>query len=90
LVYLPTSGSLADMVVDLHPYNREEAEKALARIDDIQTMLSTLDVENNPQMWEAIPANPDRLCMYCPYFKPYSEDYQAGCPGDTKFGNPKP
>ena len=89
LVYLPTSGSLADMVVDLHPYSREEAEKSLARIDDIQTMLSMIDVENNPQMWEQIPSSSDRLCMYCPYFKPYSEDLAAGCPGDTKFGNPK-
>jgi len=89
LVYLPTSGSIADMVIDLHPYNREAALAALSRIDDIQTMLSTIDVENNPQMWEQIPAAPDRLCMYCPYFKPYSEDYATGCPGETKFGNPK-
>lgn len=89
LVYLPTSGSISDMVIDLHPYSREAAMKALSRIDDIQTMLSTIDVENNPQMWEQIPASPDRLCMYCPYFKPYSEDYSTGCPGDTRFGNPK-
>lgn len=83
LVYLPTSGSLDEMHIELFDYDESVALKALSRIDDLYTLLSTVDVEANPGMWSVIPAEPSRLCNYCPYFLPFSKDLTKGCNGDT-------
>ena len=84
LIYLPTGGSITDMYVELHPYDEQVALDALARLDSIYTLLSTIDVETNPQMWSMIPIVPSRLCNYCPYFLPFSDDPSKACAGDTK------
>lgn len=84
LVYLPTSGALDDLHVELFDYDESVALKALSRIDDLYTLLSTVDVEANPAMWDVIPAQPSRLCNWCPYFMPYSKDSAKGCGGDTQ------
>lgn len=83
LVYLPTSGSLDDMHLEMYAYDEQVALDALARIDSLYTLLSTVDVESNPKMWDLIPAEPSRLCSYCPYFLPYSQDSARACKGDT-------
>lgn len=83
LVYLPTSGSLDDMHVELMDYDESVALKALSRLDDLYTLLSTVDVEANLAMWSLIPASASRMCNYCPYFKPFSDDLAKGCNGDT-------
>lgn len=83
LVYLPTSGGLDEMHIELFDYDESVALKALSRIDDLYTLLSTVDVEANPAMWSVIPAEPSRLCNYCPYFLPFSKDLTKGCNGDT-------
>ena len=85
LVYLPTSGSLDDMHMEMYEYDEQVALDALARIDSLYTLLSTVDVENNPKMWDLIPAEPNRLCSYCPYFLPYSKDSARACKGDTDY-----
>jgi len=84
LIYLPVTGSLDDLHVELHDYDEGIALAALARIDNIYTLLSTVDVETNPQMWQHIPTAPSRLCNYCPYFKPYSNNLELGCNGETE------
>jgi hypothetical protein len=84
LVYLPTSGSLDDMHLEMYQYDEQVALDALARIDSLYTLLSTVDVESNPQMWDLIPAEPNRLCSYCPYFLPYSKDLSRACHGDSQ------
>ena len=84
LVYLPTSGALDDLHVELFDYDESVALKALSRIDDLYTLLSTVDVEANPLMWDVIPAQASRLCNWCPYFMPYSKDSSKGCAGDTQ------
>jgi hypothetical protein len=84
LVYLPTSGSLDDMHMEMYEYDEQVALDALARIDSLYTLLSTVDVESNPQMWDLIPAEPTRLCSYCPYFLPYSKDLSRACHGDSQ------
>jgi hypothetical protein len=86
LVYLPTSGGLDDMHVELFDYDESVAIKALSRIDDLYTLLSTVDVEANPQMLTVIPAAPTRNCNWCPYFLPFSTDLSKGCNGDTISG----
>jgi hypothetical protein len=83
LCYLPTSGSLTDMVLIMHDYDEQVALNALARLDSIHTLLAAADVEANPEIWSQIPAEPDRLCAWCPYFKPFSKSLVEGCPGDT-------
>jgi hypothetical protein len=84
LVYLPTSGSLDEMHVELFDYDEAVALKALSRIDDLYALLSQVDVEANPEMLKLIPAESSRLCNYCPYFLPFSKDLSKGCYGDTQ------
>ena len=83
LVYLPTTGSLDEMHIELFDYDESVALKSLSRIDDLHSLLSQVDVEANPQMWPLIPAKADRMCNYCPYFLPYSKDLSKGCNGET-------
>jgi hypothetical protein len=87
LVYLPTSGGIDDMHVELYDYDEATAIQALERMDNIHALLGQIDVENNPQMWEMIPSTPNRLCNYCPYFLPYSKELQKGCYGETATHN---
>ena len=84
LIYLPTSGDINDMHVALYDYDESIALEALGRLEAIQALTSQLDLPNNPQMWEMVPKVSDRLCSYCPYFKPYSTDLSKGCHGDTQ------
>ena len=84
LVYLPTSGSLDEMHIELFDYDESVALKALSRIDDLYSLLSQVDVEANPKMLSLIPAESSRMCNYCPYFLPFSKDLAKGCNGDTQ------
>jgi hypothetical protein len=84
LVYLPTSGSLDEMHLELHDYDEKIALEALARVDDITALLAQLDVESNPAMWDVIPKVASRNCNWCPYFLPYSTETAKGCSGDTQ------
>ena len=84
LVYLPTSGSLDEMHLELHDYDEKVALEALARVDDITALLAQLDVESNPAMWDVIPKVASRNCNWCPYFLPYSTETAKGCAGDTQ------
>lgn len=83
LAYLPTSGQLSDMVLDIRDYDEKIALAAFERLDSIHALLAAVDVEANPQFWSQIPAEANRLCAWCPYFKPFSKSLDEGCPGDT-------
>jgi hypothetical protein len=83
LVFLPTGGQITDMHIELFDYDESAALSALARLDSVYELLSTIDVEENPQMWPLIPATPSRMCMYCPYYRPFSTDLSIACNGDT-------
>ena len=83
LVYLPTSGALDEMHVELHDYDEEMAIKAMAKIDTITQMLVGVDPEKNPDNWKLIPKSPSKLCSYCPYFLPFSDDLSRACDGNT-------
>jgi hypothetical protein len=87
LVYLPVKGDLSEMHIELHPFDEQMALDALDRIDNIYSLLATVDVESNPTMWQHIPAVSSRLCNYCPYFKPFSNDLAIGCNGETEPRN---
>lgn len=83
LIYLPTSGQLDEMHVELHPYDEEMAFKAMSKIDTITQMLVGVDPENNPDNWKLIPKAPSKLCSYCPYFLPFSDDLSRACDGNS-------
>jgi hypothetical protein len=83
LIFLPTGGSIDDMHIELFDYDEAAAIAALGRLDSVYELLSTIDVEENPQMWPLIPATPSRMCMYCPYYRPFSTDLSVACNGDT-------
>lgn len=83
LVYLPTNGQLSDMHIDLRDYDEQIAIDALSRMDNIYTMLTAVDVEENPENWKLIPKTPSRMCSYCPYFLPFSNDLARACDGDS-------
>ena len=83
LIFLPTGGQITDMHIELYDYDENAALSALARLDSVYELLSTIDVEENPQMWPLIPATPSRMCMYCPYYRPFSTDLAVACNGDT-------
>lgn len=83
LIFLPTGGQITDMHIELYDYDESAALSALARLDSVYELLSTVDVEINPQMWPLIPATPSRMCMYCPYYRPFSTDLSVACNGDT-------
>jgi hypothetical protein len=83
LIFLPTGGQITDMHIELFDYDENAALSALARLDSVYELLSTVDVEENPQMWPLIPATPSRMCMYCPYYRPFSTDLSVACNGDT-------
>lgn len=84
LAFLPTGGQISDMHLELHPYDEQIAIGALKRLDNVYELLSTVDVENSPAMWELIPKVPSRNCNYCPYFRPFSADLSVACNGDTE------
>jgi hypothetical protein len=83
LAYLPTSGQLSDAHVDIRPYDPQVAQDAFNRLDTVTALLAAADVEANPELWSQIPAKSNRLCAWCPYFKPFSKALNEGCPGDT-------
>jgi hypothetical protein len=83
LIFLPTGGQITDMHIELFDYDENAALSALARLDSVYELLSTIDVEENPKMWPLIPATPSRMCMYCPYYRPFSTDLAIACNGDT-------
>ena len=83
LIFLPTGGQIDDMHIELFDYDESAALAALERLDSVYTLLSTIDVETNPAMWPLIPATPSRMCMYCPYYRPFSTDLAVACNGDT-------
>lgn len=84
LIYLPTSGQLDEMHIELHPYDEEMALGALQRMDNILSMLAGVDPENNPAHWNLIPKSPSKLCSYCPYFLPFSDDVSRACDGNSR------
>jgi hypothetical protein len=84
LAFLPTGGQISEMHLELHDYDEGVAVGALSRLDDVRNLLTLLDVESSPQMWGHIPKVTSRLCNYCPYFRPFSDDLSVACNGETE------
>lgn len=75
-------GWLKDMYVHTVPFDVNVGRAALQRVYDLGFKLNEIDIMNHPELWDTIPATPDRLCNYCPFFDRnalMADD--KGCPG---------
>jgi len=81
LAFYPLGGSLSGLHVWIGDYDRQIALDAMSRMDDLITLLTAVDVEENPENWAIIPAEPSRMCNYCPWHIPNSDDLTKGCAG---------
>lgn len=81
VVFLPRGGGRIDALhVWTEPYDRQVAEAALERLDNVMTAIDVLNPPDNPQAWWQFPAT-DAFCLFCPYFTPGGTDPAKGCPG---------
>lgn len=82
IVALGRQAWLKDLYVWTEPYDREFALRALQRVYSLGSKLIEMDIVNNPQLWADIPAKPDFICRFCPFYSrgAITTD-QNGCPG---------
>lgn len=85
LAFYPRSGWLRDMFVWTTDYDRDVAERALARLHRIATQIISLDILNQSHRWEDLDAVPSNGCGFCPWYDP-DRDLERGasdkgCPG---------
>ncbi|MGW0537844.1 hypothetical protein [Streptomyces sp. NPDC003032] len=69
------------------PYDRQVALDALARLDSIRARLDSPEAaaSNYAHTWWAqIPTSTAAKCRFCPWSKPGSTDFTAGCPGTAQ------
>jgi hypothetical protein len=83
LVALPQSGTLSECYVWTEPFSEAPADWAIRRIAEITDAVVSLDVETYPSRMAAIPATPNDLCPWCPFFLPGSSDPGRGCAGSS-------
>ena len=81
LAFYPLGGMLSGIHVWIGDYQPTLAEEAMQRLDDLITLLTAADVEENPENWQLIPFEPSRSCNFCPWFSPESTDLSKGCAG---------
>jgi hypothetical protein len=85
LAFVPRSGWLRDMYVWAEPYDDALAREYIARPYRIAQSLRSMDIANNPHLWEQVPAAPSYECTYCPMYDRYTPTElgatDKGCPG---------
>jgi hypothetical protein len=85
LAFVPRSGWLRDMYVWAEPYDEALALDYIGRPYRIATRLNAMDIENNPERWNDVPAAPSYECTYCPMYDKYLPvelgANDKGCPG---------
>lgn len=84
IVFLPRSTDFDDAYEWTAPYSRPVADLALDRVYELITLTRELEVDTHPEAWAKVPAQPDRLCRWCPYFRRGGEADATGCPGDVE------
>ncbi len=81
IVFLPRAATLESMHVWTEEWDERVALDALERLDMVLDLIGLLRVEQRPERWAQVPAQPGDGCMFCPWFQPYSTDPAVGCPG---------
>lgn len=87
IAFYPRASDIADLHVWTEPHNPAIVTEALTRHDATIELICQLDVEHHVERYTLIPKTANRLCMYCPYFKP-GPDTGDTCPGDTNVTAP--
>lgn len=80
IIALPRDGWLEDLVVWADKYDRRYAQSIVQRPYEIVER----HFNGGPVDWEAIPAQPSRLCGFCPFYRVGQPADSTGCPGDHK------
>lgn len=81
IVALGREGWLKDLFVWTTEFDREMAEKALARIYDLGARMIDLGLPES-DMWQEVERSPTRLCTYCPMWnRNETVPSSKGCPG---------
>lgn len=80
LALYPRGGMLSGLRTHVEDFDPTVAEAALARHDDILAAAAALDVDEHPEHYRHIPAQPSHACTWCPWFAP-GADTGATCPG---------
>ncbi|CAM3430771.1 PD-(D/E)XK nuclease family protein [Stackebrandtia soli] len=85
IAYYPRSGTLDGRIIHVEPYEPAVAEAALTRMASAIHLAHVLDVDDHPDRWAHIPAEPGPLCTWCPYFDATGRAGVAAgcCPGAT-------
>lgn len=77
VVYIPVDGALTDITAWVYPVVTAEADQAVDRLATVRTQLG------NTAHPGAVPAQPSRLCPWCPYHRPqWTGDLDVACPGE--------
>lgn len=78
------SGTLKDLLILTVPYDEKIVQDALSRVKKIGRFLLDRDVEANPSVFAEVPAEPSRMCGYCPFYRGGTKTADdTGCPGRT-------
>lgn len=80
IIALPRDGWLEDIVVWADRFDSRYARSILQRPYNIAHRL----LGSEPVDWESIPAQPSRLCGFCPFYRGGGPADSTGCPGDTQ------
>lgn len=72
VVFLPYDGALSQAWDWQAVPDRGEADRAIDRLDALRA---------DPRTPDQVPASPDRLCGWCPWYRPRSTDLARACPG---------
>jgi len=83
IVFLPRSTDFDEAYEWTAPYSRVAADAALDRLFRLMVLVKDLGLAQQPSMWGAVPASPDRACVWCPYHRRGAAADASGCPGDV-------
>lgn len=84
LAFYPRAGRLRDLFVHVEDFDPDIARVAWQRPYDIATLLTDLNVLDNPAAWQQVPAVASTACGLCPWYDPnrLSPADDSGCPGN--------
>lgn len=83
IVFLPRSTDFDEAYEWTEVYDPAIADEALARLVQVVALTRVLDVAKDPSLWAAVPATPNQLCAWCPFFRRGAPADATGCPGDV-------
>ena len=74
IAYLPRNGDLADIHVDLHPWDEDRADRAIRRLEALHAA-----ADAGPTVLPLVPTGDD--CRYCGWWMPGSDTPEVACTG---------